>query len=199
MVVGWAYGAEDPLVMSGDVGAWRNALEQDGLPQVWQRKRPRFDACTPVLQREIAALARLGVVVMLVPCPAVRAGTPPEASAGALADAGIHPAAGSAGPPDPMAVLSTLVGLDVGTGINASQGTGRMLTREEAVRAMTWGSAYAEKAERDKGWLGPGTLADLAVLSDDLFAVPAGRLPAITSVLTLVGGTIVYDAGVLRH
>ena len=199
MVVGWAYGAEDPLVMSGDVGAWRNALEQEGLPQVWQRKRPRFDACTPVLQREIAALARLGVVVMLVPCPAVRAGTPPEASAGALADAGIHPAAGSAGPPDPMAVLSTLVGLDVGTGINASQGTGRMLTREEAVRAMTLGSAYAEKAERDKGWLGPGTLADLAVLSDDLFAVPAERLPAITSLLTLVGGTIVYDAGVLRH
>lgn len=199
MVVGWAYGAEDPLVMSGDVGAWRNALEQEGLPQVWQRKRPRFDACTPVLQREIAALARLGVVVMLVPCPAVRAGTPPEASAGSLADAGIYLAGGSAGPPDPMAVLSTLVGLDVRTGINASQGTGRMLTREEAVRAMTWGSAYAEKAERDKGWLGPGTLADLAVLSDDLFAVPAERLPAITSLLTLVGGTIVYDAGVLRH
>jgi len=197
MVVGWAYGAEDPLVMSGDVGAWRDALEQEGLPQVWQRKRPRFDACTPVLQHDVAALARLGVVVMLVPCPVVRADTPPEASAGSLADAGIHLAGGSAGPPDPMAVLSTLVGLDVRTGINITQGAGRALTREEAVRAMTRGSAYAEKTERDKGWLGAGTLADLAVLSGDIFTVPAERLPAITSVLTLVGGTIVYDAGVL--
>ncbi len=62
---------------------------------------------------------------------------------------------------------------------------------------MTWGSAYAEKAERDKGWLGPGTLADLAVLSDDIFTVPADRLSTITSVLTLVGGTVVYDPGVL--
>ena len=51
--------------------------------------------------------------------------------------------------------------------------------------------------ERDKGWLGAGALADLAVLSDDLFAVPANRLPAITSVLTLVGGRIVYDPGIL--
>jgi predicted amidohydrolase YtcJ len=71
------------------------------------------------------------------------------------------------------------------------------VTREEAVRAMTWGSAYAEKRERDKGWLGPGTLADVAVLSDDIFTVPADRLPGLTSVLTVVGGTIVYDAGVL--
>ena len=78
-----------------------------------------------------------------------------------------------------------------------SLAAGRPLTREEAVRAMTWGSAYAEKTERDKGWLGPGTLADIAVLSDDIFTVSPDRLPAITSVLTLVGGTVVYDAGVL--
>lgn len=90
----------------------------------------------------------------------------------------------------PMAVLASLA--------SAGQAmAGRTLTREEAVRAMTWGSAYAEKAERDKGWLAAGTLADLAVLSDDIFTAPADRLPAITSVLTLVGGTIVYDPGVL--
>lgn len=196
-LVGWAYGAEDPVMMSGDVSGWRAALEREGLAQVWQRKRPRFDACTPVVQREVAALARLGVVVTLVPCAVVRGDAPPEASAGALADAGIHLAAGSADAPDPMAVLSTLVGLDVRTGVHVAQGTGRSLSRGEAVRAATWGSAYAEKAERDKGWLGPGTLADLAVLSDDIFTVPAERLSSIASVLTVVGGAIVYDPGVL--
>jgi len=71
--------------------------------------------------------------------------------------------------------------------------------REATVVAATLGSAFAEKAERDKGWLGPGTLADIAVLSDDIFTVPAERLPAITSVLTLVGGTIVHDSGVLTR
>ena len=56
---------------------------------------------------------------------------------------------------------------------------------------------FAESAERDKGWLGVGALADLAVLSDDVFTVPADRVPAITSVLTVLGGAIVYDPGIL--
>ena len=41
-------------------------------------------------------------------------------------------------------------------------------------------------------------LADLAVLSDDVFTVPADRMERIRSVLTLVGGRVSYDAGVLR-
>ena len=68
---------------------------------------------------------------------------------------------------------------------------------ERAVRAYTWGSAYAEFAEKEKGALSAGMLADLAVLSQDIFTVPADKLPATTSVLTLVGGTVVYDAKVL--
>jgi hypothetical protein len=63
------------------------------------------------------------------------------------------------------------------------------------VAAYTRGAAFAESTERE-GWLAPGTLADLAVLSDDLFTVPAERLPGLSSVLTVVGGTIVCDAGV---
>ena len=67
------------------------------------------------------------------------------------------------------------------------------LTREQAVVAYTRGSAYAEFAERHKGVLAAGMLADLAVLSQDIFSVQAGALPATTSVLTLVGGRIVFD------
>src|SRR5207247_8153611 len=50
------------------------------------------------------------------------------------------------------------------------------LTREQAVLAYTRGSAYAEFAERGKGMLTPGMLADLAVLLKDIFVVVAGAV-----------------------
>jgi len=71
--------------------------------------------------------------------------------------------------------------------------TAQALTREQAVTMYTRGSAYAEFAEREKGTLAPGMLADLAVLSQDVFTVPADALPATTSVLTIVGGRVVRD------
>jgi predicted amidohydrolase YtcJ len=71
------------------------------------------------------------------------------------------------------------------------------ISREQAVVAYTLGSAYAEFAEKDKGSLVPGKLADLAVLSQDIFTVPASELPKTESVLTLVGGKVVYDGKAL--
>jgi len=58
----------------------------------------------------------------------------------------------------------------------------------------TRGAAFAEFAEADKGTLETGKLADLAVLSQDIFTVPLPELPKTMSVLTLVGGTTVYEA-----
>jgi hypothetical protein len=71
------------------------------------------------------------------------------------------------------------------------------LTREQTVTAYTLTSAYAEFSEKDKGSLEPGKLADLAVLSQDIFKVPANDLPKAESVLTLVGGKVIYDAKVI--
>ena len=62
------------------------------------------------------------------------------------------------------------------------------ITREQAVVAYTLTSAYAEFAEKDKGSLEPGKLADLTVLSQDIFTVDASDLPKTESVLTMVGG-----------
>jgi predicted amidohydrolase YtcJ len=53
--------------------------------------------------------------------------------------------------------------------------------------------------EQEKGTLEAGKLADLAVLSQDIFAVPSDDLPKTVSLLTMVGGKVVYDAGVLSH
>jgi len=67
------------------------------------------------------------------------------------------------------------------------------LTREQAVIAYTKNNAYAEFKEKEKGTLMPGMLADLAVLSQDIFTIPAPQLPATKSVLTMINGKIVYE------
>ncbi|HKK27010.1 MAG TPA: amidohydrolase [Gemmatimonadota bacterium] len=71
------------------------------------------------------------------------------------------------------------------------------LTREQAILAYTRGGAFAEGREAERGTIAPGMLADLAVLSADPFEVPAPQLPGVESILTLVGGQGVWDAGVL--
>jgi predicted amidohydrolase YtcJ len=71
------------------------------------------------------------------------------------------------------------------------------ISREEAVDAYTRGGAYAEMMENEKGTIAPGKLADLAVLSQDIFRVSPDRLPDTASVMTVVDGKVVYDTHVL--
>jgi|GEM_PF-3949478 len=72
------------------------------------------------------------------------------------------------------------------------------LTRMEALRAKTVNCAWNLAQEGRLGSLEPGKHADLIVLSDDYFTVPTDDIRSITSVLTMVGGRIVHDAGVVR-
>jgi predicted amidohydrolase YtcJ len=103
-----------------------------------------------------------------------------------LVDSGVPLAIGSDGPREP--------GLNVMFATLHPNVPSEALTREQAVAAYTRGSAYAAFAERERGTLAPGMLADLAVLSQDVFTAPPDRLPGTTSVLTLVGGRVVHDA-----
>jgi predicted amidohydrolase YtcJ len=68
-------------------------------------------------------------------------------------------------------------------------------SREQALRIYTEGSAWFAHDENRRGRLTPGMLADLAVLNDDYFSVPIPRIADIRSLLTMVGGQIVYAAG----
>jgi predicted amidohydrolase YtcJ len=67
------------------------------------------------------------------------------------------------------------------------------ITREQAVIAYTKNAAYAEFADDEKGTLAQGKLADLVVLSQDVFTVPAEQLPTIHSMLTIIDGKVVYQ------
>jgi predicted amidohydrolase YtcJ len=66
------------------------------------------------------------------------------------------------------------------------------MTREEAVRSFTVWNAYASRQEAELGTLEPGKLADLVVLSDDVFTCVEARIPSIAPVLSMVAGEIVF-------
>jgi predicted amidohydrolase YtcJ len=68
-------------------------------------------------------------------------------------------------------------------------------TREEALQLYTLGSAWFSFDEDRRGSLTPGKLADLAVLTNDYLTVPVHEIGSITSLLTLVGGRVVYASG----
>lgn len=202
--VGWAYGSEDPLLVHaiGDaaIDAYLTALEKTGRPEVWRSKRPRLEHGDMLSDDLLARAKALGVVVVMNPLhfmfpdvylarlgPARKAWMQPLKT---LLDRGIPLAIGSDGPMNPF--MNVLWAATHAT--NPSQA----LTREQAVIAYTRGSAFAEFTERQKGQLAVGMLADLAVLSADLFTATPEQIGTITSVLTMVGGQPVHDTGVIR-
>jgi len=80
----------------------------------------------------------------------------------------------------------------VGTPIRATEETP---DRMAALRFYTLGSAWFSFDDKVRGSLEPGKLADLAVLSADYLTVPTEKIGDLESVLTLVGGDVVYAAG----
>jgi hypothetical protein len=85
-----------------------------------------------------------------------------------------------------------------GAALAGARPTGKFYTPEQrisvrqAVDAYTRGSAYAEFAESRVGTLEVGKFADLAVLSQDIFSLPAKSVGKTRVLLTLVGGKVVY-------
>ncbi|MDB5804083.1 MAG: amidohydrolase [Betaproteobacteria bacterium] len=75
------------------------------------------------------------------------------------------------------------------------QGDRNLLDRTEALRLYTAGGAWMSNEENKKGTLEPGRLADLIVLSDDYFNMPVENIRNLESMLTMVGGKVVYGAG----
>ncbi|VVD77927.1 amidohydrolase [Pandoraea cepalis] len=72
---------------------------------------------------------------------------------------------------------------------------GNLLDRDDALRLWTEANAWFSSEVGKKGQIKVGQLGDLAVLSDDYFSVPEDEIQDITSVLTLLGGKVVYGDG----
>ena len=101
----------------------------------------------------------------------------------------------------PVAAGAPLLGIHDMVNRRAASGApfnaAEAVTAAEAVRAYTYGSAYASKAEHVKGSVTPGKLADLVVVSEDPTAVSPGRIAGLEVLATIVGGEIAYSAQAL--
>jgi predicted amidohydrolase YtcJ len=80
-----------------------------------------------------------------------------------------------------------------GNRVNGDQ----QITRQEALRLFTRGNSWFLRMENKIGSIETGKLADLTVLDRDYFTVPDAEIREISSVLTVVDGRVVHDAGVL--
>ncbi len=110
-------------------------------------------------------------------------------------DAGLQAPTASdytASPPSPMLWLYSMTTRKDPTG--HVWGEQQRITLAEAVRAATIDGAHASFEERDKGSIEPGKLADLVVLTQDPFAVPAEQLQGIKVERTMLGGRWVYES-----
>jgi predicted amidohydrolase YtcJ len=163
-------------------------------PNTWKNRRVRFEHGDGLLPASYAKAKNLGIIVVqnpshftIVPVLNQRYGSmllqhaEPVKS---LLQAGIPVALGSDGPLNPF--------LNIMFACMHPFRPSEALTVEEAVIAYTKTSAYAEMQD-NKGMIAPGQLADLAVLSNDIFTMPLQQLPATHSVLTMVNGKIVFN------
>ncbi|HZO84815.1 MAG TPA: amidohydrolase, partial [Verrucomicrobiae bacterium] len=115
-----------------------------------------------------------------------------------LLDAGVMLAFGSdwtVAPLDPMQGIAAAVTRQTLDGKNpAGWIPEQKITVEEAVRAYTVSSAYAEFAEQTKGTLTVGKLADLVVLSQNILEIPPEQIGRTKVLWTIVNGEVAFRA-----
>ncbi|MBI1982611.1 MAG: amidohydrolase family protein [Acidobacteria bacterium] len=172
-------------------------------------RRFRIEHAQHLRAADFKRFAELGVIASMQPYHAIDDGRWAEKRIGrarartsyawrSLLDAGGVLAFGSDWPVAPLDPLlgvyaavtrSTLDGKNPGGWFPQEK-----ITVEEALRAYTVGSAFAAFAEMDKGTMARGKLADIVVLSDDLFCIPPEKIKEASVVLTVVGGKVVHRA-----
>jgi predicted amidohydrolase YtcJ len=172
-------------------------------------RRFRIEHAQHLLPTDIPRFARLGVIASAQPYHAVDDGRWAEKRIGAvraqttypfrsLLDSGATLAFGSDWT---VAPLSPLLGIHAAVTRQTTDGRnpegwvpGQKVTVEEAVRAYTSSCAYAEFAEQEKGTLEIGKLADVVVLSRDIFSIEPDGIGGTRVCCTIVGGRPVFEA-----
>jgi predicted amidohydrolase YtcJ len=171
-------------------------------------RRFRIEHAQHLRRQDIGRLARSGVIASMQPYHAIDDGRWAEKRIGperikttyafrSLLDAGAHLAFGSdwtVAPLDPILGIyaavtrRTLDGKNPGGWVPEEK-----ITVEEALRAYTTENAYGVFAERARGKLARGYLADITVLDQDLTAIPPEAIERVSVRATVVGGKVVFS------
>ena len=183
------------------LAAVRGALEK--IPA--ENRRHRIEHCGFITPGQIAEMKRLGM--MPAPQPVFMRqfgdaylevlGEVRSAFAYPMAswtDAGLHPAASTDSPVSDFNPFNNLrATLTRQTASGAVIGPDQCLDLETALTAMTWNGAYASFDEEIRGTLDDGMLADMAVLSTDIFAAEPDEIAETKADLTIIDGAVVHD------
>jgi len=171
--------------------------------------RFRVEHAQHVRPEDLARFGKLGIVASMQPYHAVDDGRWAEKRIGherarssyawkSMQDAGAKLAFGSDWPVAPLDPLLGIYAAVTRATLDGKNPGGwfpeQRLTVEEALRAYTLGAAYAAFQEKEKGAISPGKLADVVVLSDDLFRIPPERIKDVHVEITIVGGRVVYKS-----
>jgi predicted amidohydrolase YtcJ len=211
LILETAASGQQPVVHA--IGDRANAIVLDLFERLasrcdWSRLRPRIEHAQVVRPEDRARFRALGVIASIQPSHCIddmrwcedrigRARSAIAYNVRAFVDDGVRVAFGSdwfVAPLDPM------VGLYAAVTRQFPDGTPRdgwfpeqRITQAQAIECFTRGSAYAEFAENRKGTLKAGYLADLVILSRNIFEIPPRDILDTRPVLTMVGGRVVFD------
>jgi predicted amidohydrolase YtcJ len=171
-------------------------------------RRLRIEHSQHMAAKDFKRYAELGVIASVQPYHAIDDGRFAEKRIGperikttyafrTFLDNGVRLALGTdwyVAPLDPMQTLYAAVTRATLDGKNPNGWVPEQkLTVAEAVEAYTAGSAYAEFQEKDKGTIAAGKLADVVLLSDDIFSIRPEAIKDVKVDLTIVGGKVVFE------
>lgn len=175
--------------------------------------RPRIEHIETISPSDIPRFGKLGVIASMQPLHsypnldtldvwARNVGTERASRAWAwksISDAGGRLAFGSDWP---VVTLNPWEGIQTAVTRQTAEGTPaggfvpeQRLTVEQAVDAYTLGAAYAGRREKSEGSLEEGKLADLIIVSQNIFDINPQKIGGTKVVATILGGRIVYQAG----
>jgi predicted amidohydrolase YtcJ len=173
-------------------------------------RRFRIEHAQHVAPKDFARFRDLGVIASMQPYHAIDDGRWAETRIShqlastsyawrTMLDNHVHIAFGTDWPVAPLEPLTSLYAAVTRATLDGKYPHGwfpeQKLTVAEAIEAYTLGSAYAEFQEKEKGSITAGKLADVILLSDDVFVIEPKAIQDVTVELTVVGGRVVYQSG----
>jgi predicted amidohydrolase YtcJ len=171
-------------------------------------RRLRIEHAQHIDPKDFDRFAQLKVIASVQPYHAIDDGRWAERRIGpervkttyafrTLIDKGVRLALGTDWPVAPLNPMLTLYAATTRATLDGRNPNGwvpeQKITILEAMAAHTAGGAFAEFQENDKGTVARGKLADLVILSDDLFAIPPARIKDVKVLTTIVGGRVVHQ------